>query len=83
MAGYHLQEIPKAEYGTAGKVIEEAMELQDAFLQGVRVMELQELADLYGAIQGYLERRFPDFTMKDLAQMAEVTARAFQVGARK
>jgi len=83
MAGYHIKEIPKGTYGTVGKILEEAFELEDAQNQGVRIMALLELSDLYGAMQGYLRQEFPGLTMEDLAQMSEVTERAFQTGGRQ
>lgn len=82
MAGYHLRDIPKGTYGTPSKVLEEALELVDAHEQGVRVMALVELCDLYGAMHGYLQQEFPGLTMEDIARMADVTARAFRSGGR-
>jgi hypothetical protein len=80
--GYHLNDIPKGELGKSDKILEEVLELQDAEAQGVRVMALCELADLYGAIEHYLLSNFPDITMEDLRQMSAVTSRAFQSGRR-
>jgi hypothetical protein len=83
MAGYHIKEIPKGTYGTVGKILEEALELEDAQNQGVRIMALMELSDLYGAMQGYLEQEFPGISMEDLAKMSKVTERVFQSGGRQ
>lgn len=80
--GYHIMDIPRGHYGEASKVMEEALEFQDAVNQGVVLMALVELSDLYGAIQGYLEQHFPGLTMEDLAKMSEVTRRAFASGTR-
>lgn len=80
--GYHLVEIPRAPFGTAGKIQEEVHELIDAEAQGIRIMMLAELSDLVGSIKGYLERHFPDFTLQDLDDMAKVTKRAFDTGSR-
>lgn len=79
--GYHLTEIPKGELGQPSKIMEEAKEFEDAVNQGCTVMAIQELADLYGAMELYLLRY--NLTMQDLANMSEVTIRAFQSGERK
>lgn len=79
---YHLQPIPRGEFGESSKVLEEVLELQDAEAQGARVMALNELADIVGAVEGYLERHFPGLTMVDLLTMKDLTARAFRSGAR-
>lgn len=79
--GYHIQDIPKGTLGTASKIMEEALEFQDAIDQGCRVMAIQELADLYGAMDAYLLQF--NLTMSDLATMSAVTTRAFQSGRRK
>jgi hypothetical protein len=80
--GYHLAQIPRGEFGEASKIVEEALELQDADCQGVRVMALVELADLVGAIDGYLEKHHPGYTLADLQKMTAVTKRAFVNGHR-
>lgn len=79
--GYHKREIPRGKWKEFSKIEEEFVELQDAHEQGVKIMELCELADLYGAIEGYVEDKF-GLTMKDIAAMNERTAAAFQSGAR-
>jgi phosphoribosyl-ATP pyrophosphohydrolase len=81
MPGYHVKDIPRGVLGTASKITEEALEFQDAIDQGCRVMAIQELADLYGAMQAYLMQF--NLTMSDLARMSDVTTRAFQSGRRK
>ncbi len=81
--GYHLTEIPVGTYGQVSKIVEEALEVQDADKQGVRVMVLVELADLIGAIKGYLNEHEPGMTLGDLEAMADVTHRAFENGKRK
>jgi hypothetical protein len=55
MAGYHLAHIPRGTFGEPSKIMEEALEFQDAIRQGNPVMALCELSDLVGAVQGYLE----------------------------
>lgn len=79
--GYHKREIPRGKYKEFSKIEEEFVELQDAHEQGVKIMELCELADLYGAIKGYVEAKF-GMTMDDIASMNERTAAAFRSGAR-
>lgn len=79
--GYHVKNIPKGVLGTSSKIMEEALEFQDAIDQGCRVMAIQELADLYGAMDAYLLQF--NLTMSDLANMSAVTTRAFQSGRRK
>lgn len=80
--GYHKREIVKREFGTLGKITEELEELTDAKEQGVKIMELVELSDLVGAIEGYLENNHPGISLQDLIAMSEVTQRAFKNGRR-
>jgi len=83
VAGYHQAEIPRGEIGELSKILEEVHEAIDADDQGVSIMVLVELADIYGALELVLERRFPTFTMGDLQAMSKVTRRAFESGHRK
>lgn len=80
--GYHIADIPKGVLGEASKVAEEAAEFVDAVEQQCAVMALVELADLYGAMQAYLDKHHPTIGMRDLGAMARVTSRAFTSGAR-
>jgi phosphoribosyl-ATP pyrophosphohydrolase len=80
--GYHIADIPRGVYGEVSKVVEEALEARDAKEQGCEVMVIVELADLYGAISGYLQQHHPTITMSDLANMSAVTRRAFTDGTR-
>lgn len=82
MAGYHLRDIPKGIFGELTKIEEELEEIKDSVEQKSKVMELVELSDLYGAIQGYLEKHHPGVTMEDLRIMSDITQRAFRSGAR-
>lgn len=75
--GYHLRQIAKGQIGEVSKIIEEAEELLDAHEQGIKIMELVELSDLYGAMVRYLETHHPGMKMKDIKKMHEVTRRAF------
>lgn len=82
MAGYHIAEIKKRNYGSAGKIQEELDELNDAHEQGSKIMQLVELSDLYGAIEGYLQQNFPGMSMQDLKKFSDITKRAFESGER-
>lgn len=75
--GYHLRKIQKGKIGEVSKIVEEANELLDAHEQGVKIMELVELSDLYGAMVRFLEKHHPDMSMKDIKGMHQVTRRAF------
>lgn len=81
--GYHLQKIAKGVLGDVSKIQEELNELQDAQDQSCRIMQLIELSDLYGAIQAYLSKHFPETSMHDLEVMSKITKRAFDTGERK
>ena len=82
MAGYHLKEIEKGEYGQFSKVQEEFNELLDAREQKSSIMELVELSDLYGAIESYIENKY-NIGMDELEKMSDITKRAFRSGHRK
>lgn len=84
MAGYHVSDIPRGEYGEISKILEEALELQDAMEQGCKLMVLIELSDMLGAIEGYLEKHYEGkMTITDLFNMSHITRRAFESGGRK
>lgn len=80
--GYHLRPITKGTLGELSKIREELDELEESMEQGVKIMATVELADMYGAIEAFLEQHFPDLDMADLAKMAAVTRRAFDNGRR-
>ena len=82
-AGYHLSTIPKGSIGCSSKILEEVLELQDAELQGAKIMVLCELSDIYGALEIYLRSNFPEIKMDDLSRMSHITSRAFESGHRK
>lgn len=82
MMGYHKRKIPKGQYGDFSKVKEEMLEAIDAHEQGVEIMLLTELSDLYGAIDGYLRKHHPNLNMESLRLMNERTAEAFRDGTR-
>lgn len=82
--GYHIDDIPKSKFGSFEKIKEELMELIDSNKQGIKLMELLELSDLIGAIEGYVDKEyFGKITINDLIKMNEVTKRAFISGRRK
>lgn len=59
--------------GEVSKIQEELDELSDAHNQQVRILMLCEVADLIGAIESYLEKHFPGFTIKDAQEMVRLT----------
>lgn len=79
---YHLKEIERGVYGEASKIREEFEEFMDANEQGVIVMELVELSDLIGAIEGYVESQY-GMNINALIRMNQVTKRAFNSGHRE
>jgi hypothetical protein len=81
--GLSSQEDQKGKLGELSKVQEELDEAADAEAQHCRVMLLVELSDIVGAIESYLEKHMPDFTLADLRRMSKVTKRAFRSGFRR
>jgi|GEM_PF-552696 len=79
---YHLGDIPKGEIGSYSKINEEFLEFKDAILQNNKLMALQELSDVIGAIEMYLENNFQNISLEDLIKMKEATRRAFESGKR-
>lgn len=80
--GYHIKNIQKQKFGTIGKILEEVQELEDAHNQNCKIMMINELSDLYGAIKGFLSEKFPDITMTDLEKMSDINDRVFKNGLR-
>lgn len=80
--GYHVTKIEKGEIGEASKILKEVHELIDAQKQGCKIMELVELADLYGAMESYMNAYHPEVGMHDLKKMSDITKRAFKNGHR-
>lgn len=81
MSGYHKNHITRGLYGDISKVSEEVEEYLDAKMQGIRIMEMLELSDIYGALEavavGY------NLTMGDLKAMSDRTKSSFNSGERK
>lgn len=78
--GYHIRTITRGVLGDISKIREELEELEDAHEQGVVLMELVELSDIYGAVKARVEKL--GHSMDDLARMSAVTERAFKNGRR-
>lgn len=83
MSAYHLKPIKKGILGYSSKIVEEVEELQDAEVQGNKILALCELADIVGAIDHLLKKQYPGIVLDDLIQIAEVSRRAFEAGDRK
>lgn len=80
--GYHIDIIPKGVVGEVSKITEEYLEFMDAHKQGVVLMQLVELSDLFGAISAWLKKYHPNVSLSDLEAMSRVTQRAFKNGHR-
>ena len=80
--GYHLVPITSGTYGYFSKIKEEFEELTDAINQNANIMILNELSDLIGAIEGFVNKKF-NLTLDDLLTMSQITKRAFESGERK
>lgn len=81
--GYHLANITRGVFGEDSKLFEEIDEFADALDQKNPVMALCELADLIGALRGWLAKNHPSITLDDLITMADATERAFAAGHRE
>lgn len=80
--GYHIRKIEKGVFGHISKIEEELEELKDARFQKVRILEMCELADLYGALRQFVLEEY-NLNMEDLEKMADLTESAFKEGSRK
>ena len=80
--GYHERTIPKTLPGSFFKILEETEEAKDAYLNKNPIMLLCELADLYGAMELFLEQNYSGVNMDDIKKMQQVTRRAFKNGRR-
>jgi phosphoribosyl-ATP pyrophosphohydrolase len=79
--GYHTVPIIKGTLGKLSKILEEVDELVDAESQDNKLLVVNELSDLVGAINHYAETK--GVTLDDLIKMNSVTERAFKSGRRK
>lgn len=82
MSGYHLTPISRGVPGEISKIREELEELEDAAMQGIKVMELCEVSDMIQAVRLYLRKYHPGYSLEDMIKMADVTERAFISGSR-
>lgn len=83
VGGYHVAKIPKGEIGFLSKIDEEVAELRDSVDQGNSIMALCEIADIYGALEAFIEKRYPGISMEDIKKMSDATRRAFASGRRR
>ena len=80
--GYHKRKITKGVFGDSSKILEEVEELIDSEEQKAKIMVLNELSDIVGAIRGYLDKQHPSITLVDLIKMADLTKSSFEDGER-
>jgi len=78
---YHTRHIPKGVYGELSKVFEEADELKDADEQGNPILVLNELADIVGAIDGFVNK-YHGMDIEDVIKMMRLNEKAFKSGHR-
>lgn len=78
--GYHKNKIDKGVLGEFSKIKEEFQELEDAFEQENKVLQICELCDLIGAIEFYAKSF--NLTLEDLIKMKESNKNAFLDGSR-
>ena len=79
--GYHKRDIKKGIYGEFSKIEEEFSELQDAFEQNDKILQIVEICDLLGAIEEYSRRNF-GLSVSDLKSFSDKTKSAFISGDR-
>lgn len=73
--------IPKSNFGSFEKILEEVWEIRDAVYQNNKLLVCCEMADLIGAIEGYSSKNF-GLEIEDLQKMSQLTKRAFEAGSR-
>lgn len=78
---YHKNEIPKGVVGQFSKIQEEYLELEDAYQQGDKILQLCELSDLIGAIDLYTKTVF-NMSLSDLISFSNKTMDAFKENKR-
>lgn len=81
--GYHVTNIKKGVLGSSSKIQEELDELIDAENQKNKILALNELSDIIGAIDAYLSQNFSEISLNDLIKMSNSTKSAFSSGDRK
>jgi hypothetical protein len=80
--GYHNSFIPKGQLGEFSKIQEEFEEFKETVLNDNKVTSLCELSDMIGAIELYLNNKFPGVKIDDLIKMKDLNRRAFENGKR-
>lgn len=83
LSGYHVTDIKKGVLGSSSKIQEELDELIDAESQKNKILALNELSDIIGAIDAYLSQNFSEISLDDLIKMSNATKSAFSSGVRK
>lgn len=78
---YHKREITKGILGEFSKIKEEFEELEDAFQQGDKILQMCELSDLIGSIESYCETEF-NISLDDLITFSNKTKEAFKENKR-
>lgn len=80
--GYHKIKIKKGVFGEFSKIQEEFEELKDGFEQNDKILQLVELTDLIGAIEGYSMSKF-NISLQELINFSKKTQSSFIEGKRK
>jgi hypothetical protein len=79
--GYHKRPIlTQGILGEPSKIIEEIEEYIEAEEQGNLILQICELADIYGALESLAQKH--RLTMDDLKKMSDCTKSAFGDGTR-
>lgn len=74
--GYHKNIIEKGIIGEFSKIKEEFQELEDAFEQNDKILQICEMSDLIGAIELYADKF--GLTLNDLKVFNDKTKSAFK-----
>lgn len=70
--GYHKTTIQRGSYGNFSKIEEEFLELKDANEDDDPILELCEISDLIGAIEGYVRIKY-NITLGEVMKFMEKT----------
>jgi len=77
---YHTKNIIKGTFGEFSKIAEEFFELEDAFNQSDKVLQICEMTDLIGAIEEYAKKW--NLSIIDLKKFSDKTKNSFISGKR-
>ena len=80
--GYHKRDITRGKFREFSKIKEEFEELEDAVQQEDVILQMCELADLVGAIEGYANSHL-GISLEDIIKFKDKTKTSFQEGSRK